>query len=263
MPNRAAQAPLKAGDKCLAQSGADKQWYRAAVERAYVADPVRWQRGFMCRARCAHTMCTICQSQSIDGKWKACSRHSHRTTPCSFPRRPLPSMTFCSWTLATGSTSQQRRWAGAGAWAVAAQAGPFLWGGMAGIWLLAAAAEYACLTACVSHGACLVEPQVRPMPPALAAVPGQAQQACIAFVKVRSRLLLLQLLLLLLQRIPSRPACACCQQWMCGEPGPPCPLPCTPLAPALCGCCRPRGWRRSTVWRPPSSCGSWWEATGA
>lgn len=35
------QAPLKAGDKCLAQSASDKQWYRASVEKAYAADPVR------------------------------------------------------------------------------------------------------------------------------------------------------------------------------------------------------------------------------
>ena len=34
------QAPLKAGEKCLAQSASDKQWYRASVEKAYAADPV-------------------------------------------------------------------------------------------------------------------------------------------------------------------------------------------------------------------------------
>lgn len=32
-------APLKAGDKCVAQYSADQQWYRANVERAYTADP--------------------------------------------------------------------------------------------------------------------------------------------------------------------------------------------------------------------------------
>lgn len=39
------QTPLKTGDKCLAQSAADKGWYRATVEKAYTADPASVWRG--------------------------------------------------------------------------------------------------------------------------------------------------------------------------------------------------------------------------
>ncbi|KAI3435969.1 hypothetical protein D9Q98_002027 [Chlorella vulgaris] len=81
----APSTPLKAGDKCLALSSADKQWYRAAVERAFVADPTA-------------------------------------------PKYDVLFIDFGNKEHITGQ-------------------------------------------------------QVRPMPPALAAVPGQAQQACLAFIK--------------------------------------------------------------------------------
>jgi hypothetical protein len=97
-------------------------------------------------------------------------------------------------------------------------------------------------------------PQVRPMPPALAAVPGQAQQACLAFIKVRA--------------CPAPEAAGHDQRVL--SAGVQYMLQCLNVwhqQPMHCSdplnTDRRLEWMRSTALTPRSTYGSWWAAAGA
>jgi hypothetical protein len=88
------QAPLKAGDKCLAQSGSDKQWYRATVERAYAADPVRGgavQQACVCFEihLCIHRLCCHACTLLVAALLPSAGM------PAYLP--PLPCLPACLW----------------------------------------------------------------------------------------------------------------------------------------------------------------------
>lgn len=99
------QTPLRGGDKCLAQSSVDQQWYRATVEKAYAADPV--SHGQLPPLNTACVACVLAQhvDTASPGHAGLPAAHAAGCAAC----RPHPSTMCSSSTLATASTWQQGR----------------------------------------------------------------------------------------------------------------------------------------------------------